>query len=554
MKKNNTVREKTYKAIKYNLNKYHKTTLIRPTGFGKTFMLSDLVKDYKSVLFLYPTVPSKEMVVENVAKRKGYLKEEYMQLADMDNIHFMTYSKLIRLTADDFKDMKYDLVVCDECHRLGANKTKDAIALLQKYNPKIKMIGATATPNRSDAFDVVNNVFDNVNTFEYTLHDAFKDGLLQRPYYVYCTYDPLENVKYDVAKEIKKSNIRLAKDELVVLNKKVIEIANLYNIENIIKSACNEVLKGDTYMKFICFFTSFKHLDEKSKDIIKWFSAAFPNYKINTVTITSENNVTMKNVQELRKLTRKNNTIDLIFCIDMLNMGYHVDDLTGVIMYRTTSSNIIYIQQLGRALHSNPNSKSLVIDLVDNIERKALYDKYDRNTLEQTYQQRKKQEKIDAGEYVGVYTDVDNYGNEIELNEYERYDHETGKIVPKWTHNTQLLREDLVGTGYEASYKQLIKKIVAEPIIQRCKMAFANHFRYWCNEHNVPFPITDKELRETYGLNKDEFNEYFYNLVKTHRLNYPLGDANKLLEKNSGLDLIARVWNLTAEQVLKEIL
>ena len=52
----------------------------------------------------------------------------------------------------------------------------------------------------------------------------------------------------------------------------------------------------------------------------------------------------------------------------MLNEGLHVSDISGVIMLRPTSSPIIYMQQLGRALSVGHNSEPIVFDIVNNVK------------------------------------------------------------------------------------------------------------------------------------------------------------------------------------------
>ena len=232
----------------------------------------------------------------------------------------------------------------------------------------------------------------------------------------------------------------------------------------------------------------------------------------------------------------------------MLNMGYHLKDLTGIVMYRCTFSDIIYIQQLGRALSSGSDKPCIVFDIVDNIDRHSLFDSYDRSTVI-SVAERHKLDEIKAGTYKDTYEVKTNEGDIISIPKNQYYDKETGTIKNKWWRDCNVLTpEDFISTGYEATYKQLIKKVVAAPMLQRCKMAFASHFRFWCREHNLPFPITDKELREVYGYTREEFNEYFYNLVKENKFNYPLGDAELL--KREGLDLIAKVWNLTTDAIV----
>ena len=527
-------REQTYLNLVNNLKKYGKTALVRSTGFGKSYMLVRLCKNYNNILYLYPNTKLKNEIIK-ICNEQNY---------NTQNITFMSYMKLIRL--EEFQN-DYDLIICDECHRIGADRTRVALTNLLKNNTSAHFVAASATPNRMDAFDVIDKFCDNVNVYEYTLHNAFQDGLLKKPYYVFCTHNPIEKIEHDIKIEVQKNPGEVRFQEL---QKNIIEIANLYNIENIIRSGCQQISQ-DNYYKFICFFNGFSHIDEKKDEVIGWFQKAFPSFKINTLTITSKNKTETNNANKLNSMKKKSNTIDLIMCIDMLNMGYHLKDLTGILMYRCTYSDIIYIQQLGRALSSGNNRPCIVFDIVDNIDRHSLFDSYDRDTVVSS-KQRHTLEEIKLGTYKNTYEVTTNEGETISILKSQYYDKETGLIRDKWWRNTNTLSsEDFLTIGYEASYKQLIKKVVATPMLQKCKMAFASHFRFWCNENNIPFPITDKELREVYGYEKNEFNKYFYDLVKQNKFSYPLGDAELL--KQEGLDLIAQIWNLTADKIISAL-
>ena len=73
--------------------------------------------------------------------------------------------------------------------------------------------------------------------------------------------------------------------------------------------------------------------------------------------------------------------LKLLFCIDMLNEGVHVDDVSGVILFRPTVSPIIYKQQIGRALSASKSKAPVVFDIVNNIENL-----YSIGTIEQEMQ------------------------------------------------------------------------------------------------------------------------------------------------------------------------
>ncbi|MDE7211110.1 MAG: Helicase associated domain protein, partial [Lachnospiraceae bacterium] len=58
----------------------------------------------------------------------------------------------------------------------------------------------------------------------------------------------------------------------------------------------------------------------------------------------------------------------LLYCIDMLNEGIHVDGVDGVILLRPTVSPTIYKQQIGRALATGSGKVPVIFDIVMNIE------------------------------------------------------------------------------------------------------------------------------------------------------------------------------------------
>ena len=72
----NLIRQKTYEDLMRKLKKYKKCAVIRPTGFGKTWLLASLIFQYKKVLYLYPA----EVIRETVENRYNDLVEEEMDV------------------------------------------------------------------------------------------------------------------------------------------------------------------------------------------------------------------------------------------------------------------------------------------------------------------------------------------------------------------------------------------------------------------------------------------------------------------------------------------
>ena len=62
----------------------------------------------------------------------------------------------------------------------------------------------------------------------------------------------------------------------------------------------------------------------------------------------------------------KEEGLKLLFIIDKLNEGLHLDEVHGCILLRTTVSNIIYYQQIGRAIDAGSDEQRVILDLVSN--------------------------------------------------------------------------------------------------------------------------------------------------------------------------------------------
>lgn len=270
----------------------------------------------------------------------------------------------------------YDLVFADEAHRLGGEKTKNSFfMLLNTQGEHTQFVGSTATPERMDGFDFIKEFFDGIEVEPYSLYDAIRDSVIKKPNYYFCALNPKQEIKKRLKKEFKNKYNYDISDEFTdeyLSGKNIVETYNIYEVDNIIKDACTQCVSNTSYMKFICFFTRIDDIKENYKQIAHWFESAFPNHKLRKTEIHSGNEST--NIKVLEKIKEENNTIDLIFTCDMLNEGYHVGDITGIVMLRKTRSNRVYNQQIGRCLSSNEGDEAkLIIDVVDNLHVESIY-------------------------------------------------------------------------------------------------------------------------------------------------------------------------------------
>lgn len=138
------LRQQTYKESIRITKQYHKCAIIRPTSFGKTQILAKFITsgEFKHILFLYPTDAVKNAVLNFCIK--------FGTPEDLSRVTFYSYTKLQKLTDEQWQNLeKTDLVLADECHKLGGRKTREAYQYLQETIPETAWeIGATATPVR----------------------------------------------------------------------------------------------------------------------------------------------------------------------------------------------------------------------------------------------------------------------------------------------------------------------------------------------------------------------------------------------------------------------
>lgn len=293
------------------------------------------------------------------------------------------------------------------------------------------------------------------------------------------------------------------------LDQRLIETATIYDMDQVIHRTCEKYVDDTSYMKFIVFFFNYEAIYEKGEDVKKWFHKAYPKHRIETTIITSESAETRKNLSSLTNMSRRKNKIDLVFTCDMLNMGYHVSDLTGVVMYRGTKSDIVYIQQLGRVLTSATDATAgIIIDVVDNLHQRAVYAMLGRESV-YTEDARKRKEELEQqkgeatayADYQAGRVSVKDIDEEM-MERFKKYDNGEEK-APVWSkydqtelnaqirrfegksesetgysrEGYQLTKEDLESMDLyaeekEASYRELIAKTVAEARSIRCRKAW----------------------------------------------------------------------------------
>ena len=373
-----------YKSVQKAYETKDKASVVIPTGCGKSFIALQLMADNKDkrILFMAPTNAIKMQMYNYIAKyivgEEPSSNRPARMIADeyFPNLKIMLYPSLLRVTDEQMEKLNADIIVMDELHRTGADKWGEKINTLLEQNPNAKILGLTATPDRMDDKNVIDDLFEGNIDYELTLVDALRDGIVKAPTYVKCDYTLGEYLE-GIRTAISNCNDEQTKKELQEKYDKMRKIVD--QADGIPELFAKNIKKKNG--KYIIFCKDKAHMDELIDKAKEWFGSIDDNPEIYSV-FSGEGYTEKDNRKSIEDFENsKTEHLKLLFSIEMLNEGLHVEDISGVIMARPTDSRIIYLQQLGRALSSDTSrEKTIVFDLVNNYLKNNLDAEINRKT------------------------------------------------------------------------------------------------------------------------------------------------------------------------------
>jgi len=379
----------------------HRACAVRATGTGKMWLAIKWLKDNQTKPFIYlaPTNIILNRFVDSLLKIYSPENSGEIQTKNFDEkvkyleknfglkLNLFTYAKINRMTEEEMQSIGAKHIVLDEFHRCGAEEWGKSVDRFLELHKDAQVMGLSATPIRSsDGKNMVDELFNGKIASELTLLDALKQEILPIPKMILAMYSfKDEIVSLQSQLELKKFDSEKKKEIEKTLREIKQRIGQAEGIKGIFRPYIEELIqkKGREDVKMIVFCKDIEDRDTKMDECKSWFDSKF---KIKKYSLTSqERDLSVSNdsgeLSKKEKLSQKvlrtfeqdnSKAVKLLFVVDMLNEGLHIDGIDGVIMMRDTSSNIIFSQQLGRALSAKKQNETdspvLVFDLVNNSE------------------------------------------------------------------------------------------------------------------------------------------------------------------------------------------
>lgn len=350
------------------LRETNRAAVIHPTGTGKSFIGFKLCEDNpdKTVCWLSPSEYIFKTQLENLARVSDGWQP--------DNIRFLTYARLMNLSESELDGIHPDYIVLDEFHRCGAQEWGRGVERLLNLYENTPVLGLSATAIRylDNQRNMANELFGANIAAEMTLGEAIVRGILSAPKYVLSVFSYQKDLdKY--RRRVVSAKNRAVRDEAeryLEALRRALEKAD--GLDEIFFRHM-EARHG----KYIVFCAGAEHMKEMIARVPEWFSRVDPTPHI--YSAYSDDPATSKAFSDFK--SDDSDHLKLLFCIDMLNEGVHVEKIDGVILFRPTVSPIIYKQQIGRALSASRDRTPIIFDIVNNIENL-----YSIGTIEQEMQ------------------------------------------------------------------------------------------------------------------------------------------------------------------------
>ncbi len=340
------------RVIQFFKKRNDPAVVVLPTGAGKSLVIAELARIAKGRVLILAHV--KELVEQNYEKYQSYglsagIYSASLGKKDWDHKAIFGSVQSVARAPDAFFD-DFSLLVIDECHRVaeeGSTQYQEVIKKLQDRNPKLFILGLTATPYRlglgwiyeySQEGEIKSEKkkFFKQCVYELPLAYMIKNKYLTTPVKVdipVTSYDFSELTEkegsYSISEieEILKSQKRLT--PLIIKN--IIDITERYDRKGV-----------------MIFSSSVKHAEE----IMGFLPPDDSRVVLGDTDIKDRDQI----VNDF-----KNGKFKYLVNVSVLTTGFDAPHVDVIAILRPTESNSLYQQIVGRGLRLSEGKKDCYV-------------------------------------------------------------------------------------------------------------------------------------------------------------------------------------------------
>lgn len=334
--------------------------IVLPTGAGKTHVIVQICRDVMGwqgrVLVLAHVKELLEQAADklrcvdglNVGVYSASLKERSIDndviVAGVQSV----YNRGYELTGS----RPFNIVIVDEAHRIPVDGDGMYVQLLndlKKTNPKIRVIGLTATPYRTaDGYVCSDDHFLNDVCYEASIKELIAGGFLS------------SLVSKRSLNEVDMTGAKISKGDFVQS-----EMEDRFNDEDKVGKAVEEILRLTADRKKVLIFCcGIAHACSVSKQLTD------AGQSCRMVSGDTAIGVRANAIESFKTGSTK-----YLVNVNVLTEGFDATAIDCVVLLRATVSPGLYYQMVGRGLRTDPaKNNCLILDFGGNVQRHGAID------------------------------------------------------------------------------------------------------------------------------------------------------------------------------------
>ena len=310
--------------------------IVAPTGAGKSILIAEIIRQVikaKPDAHIMLVSHVQELLLQDMYELLDLAPDLYDKIGicsaglEQKETHLpITFAGVQTAYKQEFP--KHTLVMIDEAHRIGRNKSSmygQLIANLKEKNSRLRICGLTATPYRLDSGKLTEGndpLFDGI-AYDIELIKLINDGYL---------VPPLSKHKAQM------ENLTIRAGEYSVDSQ---EFFLDQHLDDYATTVANETEEDVTLLFF------------PSVSMSSQFAELLKDRHINAAHIDGTMNKTDRfNIVE----SFKSGKITHLCNVDLMTTGSNIPTITAIVLLRATKSASLYVQMIGRGLRLHVES------------------------------------------------------------------------------------------------------------------------------------------------------------------------------------------------------
>lgn len=348
--------EAAYRAIVKGFEQQRIGAVVQATGTGKSYLLARYIADHaeEPTVVFAPNVT----ILGEIQRAVGF---------ETPQVVYRTFQSLMYRTEQE-APLRAKHILIDEFHHFGAEMWGAALQQVIDSNSEAYVLGTSATPVRPEGMiDTVDLYFEGNLFYELTLPQAWYYHILPVPVLVQSAYG-LDHELDRLQKRLDRSGCSRQRKERVQkrLDSARIDFKGALGASELIRTFLPHDVR-----KLLVFCRDLADLKQMVPEVCGWLREAGRDCVAYEIHHGQSEAVNLGVLEDFR---RESERLHLLFSVNMLIEGLHVEGVDAVLFLRRTESYIVTLQQLGRCLDAGSGKQPVVLDFVNNLSGRSVYD------------------------------------------------------------------------------------------------------------------------------------------------------------------------------------